>query len=88
VLAEEEEGVAGGRRGLSRRRGRRLASLVPGEEIQARGPGARVEPQPPVAVAGDLVDEGLRGRGLRAGEVAADQQRPDLVDQVVEGDRV
>jgi hypothetical protein len=88
VLAEEQQGVTGGPCGLPGCRGRRPAGLVPREEVEARGAGARIQPQPPVAVARDLEDEGMGRRGLRPDEMAADQQRPDLVDQMVEGDRV
>jgi hypothetical protein len=88
VLTEEEEGVTRGPRDLTGRRGRRAASLVARQQVDARGSRAGVQPQAQVTIAGDLEDERVRGRGFRPGEVAADQQRPDLVDQVVEGDRV
>jgi hypothetical protein len=62
--------------------------FVASQQVEARGAPGRIQPEPPVAIAGDFEDDRVRGRGPGTAEMPAREERPQLVDQVVEGDRV
>jgi hypothetical protein len=87
VLPEEQQRVTGGTARIQRRRGR-STFLVPCQQVQAGGAAAGVDPEPPVKGAGHLEGDGVRSDGTGAPEMMADQQRAQLGDQVIEGDRV
>jgi hypothetical protein len=84
MLAEEQHRLAG-----SARNGVVVArDLGASQQIQARGPAGRIEPQDPIAIASHLERQRKGSREAPPPEMAAEQGGTELGDQAIEGDAV